>query len=109
MSATANVCVFWRLEQTASLMVDNGEVITGSAPGQLRQLNTQAGLYLGGSLLYLNKKVAVSADFSDSEYNIFSFAFKILSMFDQNFSTEWEWPYRLRVLLHTFNCSLVVH
>ncbi len=57
-------------------MVDNGEVITGSAPGQLRQLNTQAGLYLGGSLLYLNKKVAVSADFSDSEYNIFFFCFQ---------------------------------
>ena len=28
-------------------MVDNGDVITGTAPGQLRQLNTQPGLYLG--------------------------------------------------------------
>lgn len=37
-----------RLEQTASLMVDNGDVITGTSPGKLRQLNAGAGLFLGG-------------------------------------------------------------
>jgi len=37
-----------RMEQTASLMVDNGAVITGTAPGQLRQLNANNGLYIGG-------------------------------------------------------------
>ena len=37
----------FRLEQTASLMVDNGDVITGSSPGKLRQLNARAGLFLG--------------------------------------------------------------
>lgn len=38
-----------RLERTASLMVDNGEVITGTSPGKLRQLNARAGLFLGGA------------------------------------------------------------
>lgn len=39
--------ILFRLEQTASLMVDNGDVITGSAPGNLRQLNAKTGLYIG--------------------------------------------------------------
>ena len=41
------------MEQTASLMVDNGEVITGSAPGNLRQLNAKAGLYIGTVYVYM--------------------------------------------------------
>lgn len=47
-----------RMEQTASLMVDNGPVITGASPGKLRQLNSGAGLYLGGveDLTYLAAK-----------------------------------------------------
>jgi len=38
-----------RLDQTASLMVDTGPVITGASPGPLRQLNAGSGLYLGGA------------------------------------------------------------
>ena len=43
---TISIFIF-RLEQTASLMVDNGDVITGTSPGKLRQLNAGAGLFLG--------------------------------------------------------------
>ena len=35
------------MEQTATLMVDNGEVVSGKSPGKLRQLNTANGLYVG--------------------------------------------------------------
>jgi hypothetical protein len=38
-----------RLDQTASLMVDTGPVITGASPGNLRHLNPGSGLYLGGA------------------------------------------------------------
>jgi len=38
-----------RLDQTASLMVDTGPVITGTSPGNLRHLNPGSGLYLGGA------------------------------------------------------------
>jgi len=37
-----------RLDRSASLLVDNGETITGRAPGYLTQLNTKPTLYLGG-------------------------------------------------------------
>ena len=37
----------FKLEQTASLMVDNGDVLTGSSQGKLQQLNARAGLFLG--------------------------------------------------------------
>ena len=35
------------MEQTASLMVDNGSVMTGTAPGSLSQLNANNGLFVG--------------------------------------------------------------
>nr|CAD7264494.1 unnamed protein product [Timema shepardi] len=37
-----------RNEQEGSLVVDNGPVVTKRAPGHLRQLNTNTGLYIGG-------------------------------------------------------------
>ncbi|XP_059078305.1 pikachurin-like [Tigriopus californicus] len=37
-----------RAEQTASLNVDNGHVITGASPGKLRQLNGNGQVYIGG-------------------------------------------------------------
>ncbi|CAG2054421.1 unnamed protein product [Timema podura] len=37
-----------RNEQEGSLVVDNGPVLTKRAPGHLRQLNTNTGLYIGG-------------------------------------------------------------
>jgi len=37
-----------RLDQKASLLVDNGDMVTAQSPGDLTQLNTQPTLYLGG-------------------------------------------------------------
>ncbi|ODM92417.1 Pikachurin, partial [Orchesella cincta] len=39
---------FFRNEQEASLAVDDGPPVTGVAPGKLRQLNINDGLYIGG-------------------------------------------------------------
>ena len=36
-------------------MVDNGDVITGSSPGKLQQLNARAGLFLGKKRLFFLK------------------------------------------------------
>ena len=38
-----------RLDRSASLLVDNGETVTGRAPGYLSQLNTKPILYLGNN------------------------------------------------------------
>lgn len=38
-----------RNEQWASLVVDSGTGVSASSPGQLRQLNTDTGLYVGGA------------------------------------------------------------
>ena len=38
-----------RLDRSASLLVDNGETLTGRAPGYLTQLNTKPILYLGNN------------------------------------------------------------
>ncbi|XP_066599302.1 pikachurin isoform X2 [Prorops nasuta] len=38
-----------RNEQWASLVVDSGTGVSASSPGQLRQLNTDTGLYIGGA------------------------------------------------------------
>ncbi|XP_023246649.1 pikachurin-like [Copidosoma floridanum] len=38
-----------RNEQRASLVVDNGNGVSAESPGQLRQLNTDTGLYVGGA------------------------------------------------------------
>jgi hypothetical protein len=37
----------FRNEQRASLVVDNGNGVFAESPGQLRQLNTDTGLYVG--------------------------------------------------------------
>jgi len=37
----------FRNEQEASLSVDSGQPIVGVAPGKLRQLNINDGLYIG--------------------------------------------------------------
>ena len=36
-----------RNEQTASLRVDSGQLVTGASPGKLRQLNGNGQVYLG--------------------------------------------------------------
>ena len=36
-----------RNEQTASLRVDSGNLVTGASPGKLRQLNGNGQVYLG--------------------------------------------------------------
>ena len=38
---------FCRNEQKASLVVDNGHEVIVESPGQLRQLNTDTGLFIG--------------------------------------------------------------
>lgn len=38
-----------RFDRSASLLVDNGQTVTGEAPGPLTQLNTGPTLYLGGA------------------------------------------------------------
>ena len=40
-----------RFDRSASLLVDNGQTVTGTAPGVLTQLNTRPILYLGNNLL----------------------------------------------------------
>ena len=44
---TFNRLIFYRTEQTASLKVDNGHILTGSSPGKLRQLNGNGQLFIG--------------------------------------------------------------
>ena len=39
----------FRTEQTATLLVDNGHIVTGASPGKLRQLNGSGKLYVGGT------------------------------------------------------------
>lgn len=39
--------IYSRNEQWASLVVDSGTGVSASSPGQLRQLNTDTGLYVG--------------------------------------------------------------
>lgn len=39
--------IHYRNEQWASLIVDSGTGVSSSSPGQLRQLNTDTGLYVG--------------------------------------------------------------
>jgi len=41
------ILIFYRTEQTASLKVDNGHIITGASPGKLRQLNGNGQLFIG--------------------------------------------------------------
>ena len=36
-----------RIEQTATLRVDNGPIATGASPGKLRQLNGNGQLFVG--------------------------------------------------------------
>jgi hypothetical protein len=38
-----------RTEQTATLKVDDGHIITGASPGKLRQLNGNGQLFIGGT------------------------------------------------------------
>lgn len=38
-----------RIEQTATLRVDNGPIATGASPGKLRQLNGNGQLFVGGA------------------------------------------------------------
>lgn len=37
----------YRTEQTATLKVDDGHIITGASPGKLRQLNGNGQLFIG--------------------------------------------------------------
>ena len=39
--------VSYRTEQTATLKVDDGHIITGASPGKLRQLNGNGQLFIG--------------------------------------------------------------
>ena len=38
---------YFRTEQTATLKVDGGHIITGASPGKLRQLNGNGHLFIG--------------------------------------------------------------
>ena len=38
---------FSRIEQTATVRVDNGPIVTGASPGKLRQLNGNGHVYVG--------------------------------------------------------------
>ena len=46
-----------RIEQTATLRVDNGPIVTGASPGKLRQLNGNGHVFIGkeNDLLYQQK------------------------------------------------------
>ena len=39
----------FRTEQTATLKVDGGHIITGASPGKLRQLNGNGHLFIGNA------------------------------------------------------------
>ena len=43
---------FSRIEQTATVRVDNGPIVTGASPGKLRQLNGNGHVYVGMYLLF---------------------------------------------------------
>ena len=46
--------VSYRTEQTATLKVDDGHIITGASPGKLRQLNGNGQLFIG-KFFFLNR------------------------------------------------------
>ena len=46
--------VSYRTEQTATLKVDDGHIITGASPGKLRQLNGNGQLFIGKTF-FLNR------------------------------------------------------
>ena len=50
-----------RIEQTATLRVDNGPIVTGASPGKLRQLNGNGHVFIGkeNDLLYQQKNFFV--------------------------------------------------
>ena len=43
--------LFYRTEQTASLRIDNGHIVTGASPGKLRQLNGNGHIFIGRLIL----------------------------------------------------------
>ena len=51
----------FRIEQTATLRVDNGPIVTGASPGKLRQLNGNGHVFIGkeNDLLYQQKNFFV--------------------------------------------------
>ena len=51
---TSHLKFLSRIEQTATLRVDNGPIATGASPGKLRQLNGNGQLFVGKILIFLN-------------------------------------------------------
>ena len=51
---TSHLKFLSRIEQTATLRVDNGPIATGASPGKLRQLNGNGQLFVGKILFFLN-------------------------------------------------------
>ena len=45
-----------RIEQTATVRVDNGPIVTGASPGKLRQLNGNGQLFIGKVLAFLEAR-----------------------------------------------------
>ena len=43
---------YLRIEQTATLRVDNGPIATGASPGKLRQLNGNGQLFVGKMIIF---------------------------------------------------------
>ena len=50
---TSHLKFLSRIEQTATLRVDNGPIATGASPGKLRQLNGNGQLFVGKILNFL--------------------------------------------------------
>ena len=54
---TSHLKFLSRIEQTATLRVDNGPIATGASPGKLRQLNGNGQLFVGKILIFFKHSV----------------------------------------------------
>ena len=67
-----------RIEQTATLRVDNGPIVTGASPGKLRQLNGNGHVFIGkeNDLLYQQKNFFVKQKTKNSNWTSRNFFLK---------------------------------
>ena len=88
-----------RIEQTATLRVDNGPIVTGASPGKLRQLNGNGHVFIGkeNDLLYQQKKLFREIKNKKFKLNFTKFFFEkfhFQNVFSRNFFYffhRWSW------------------
>jgi hypothetical protein len=83
-----------RIEQTATVRVDNGPIVTGASPGKLRQLNGNGQLFIGKLDKSTLTLVRISEIISCEESAIFFENLEDIPHIKQNHST------RVKILCH---------